>query len=104
ITGVFMTPLKTFSVFGEKVEVLVNGAMTQGASAVIVQTNGPGGGPPPHSHTNEDETFMVLEGEFELVVNGEPRPAPLGGAIFAPRGSIHTFRNVGSGPGRFLIF
>jgi uncharacterized cupin superfamily protein len=26
-----------------------------------------GGGPPPHIHRNEDETFYVLEGEVEFL-------------------------------------
>jgi uncharacterized cupin superfamily protein len=27
----------------------------------------PDGGPPPHIHRNEDETFYVLEGEVEFL-------------------------------------
>jgi uncharacterized cupin superfamily protein len=28
----------------------------------------PGGGPPPHIHANEDESFYVLDGTFDILV------------------------------------
>lgn len=99
-----MKPVKTFNVFGEPVDVLVNGAMTSGASTSLIQTTPPGGGPPPHSHRNEDETFTVLEGDFELLMNGQWLKMPVGEVAFARRGSIHAFRNVGTTVGKMLIF
>src|SRR5438046_7615589 len=33
----------------------------------------PGGGPPPHYHSNEDETFHVLEGRFAFLADGQWR-------------------------------
>ncbi len=99
-----MTPVKSFTVFGEAVEVLVNGSMTGGASAVILLTNAPGGGPPPHKHREEDETFVVLEGDFEILVEGQWHPIVKGEPIFAPRGFVHTFRNSGSTTGKLCVF
>ncbi len=61
-----MPVLKSFKVFGEPVEILVDGAATGGRVAVVTQVSPPGGGPPPHLHTREDETFTVLEGEYEM--------------------------------------
>ena len=66
-----MSPVKTFKVFGEPVEVLVSGEMTNGRSTTLTQVSPSGGGPPPHSHRNEDETFYVLKGTMTLEV-GEP--------------------------------
>ena len=65
-----MAPIKSFVVFGDSVDVIVDGSMSGGSSAVIRQYHMPGDGPPPHMHTREDETFLVLEGDFELLVEG----------------------------------
>jgi quercetin dioxygenase-like cupin family protein len=95
---------KSFKVFGEPVEVLVPGELTCGASTTMVQTSPPGGGAPPHSHQHEDETFYVLEGEYEFLQGGEWQPARAGRAVYASRGSVHTFRNRGATTGRMMVF
>jgi quercetin dioxygenase-like cupin family protein len=99
-----MKPLKSLTIFGETVEILVDGTMTGGTSATIIQHTAPGGGPPPHSHTFEDETFTVLEGEFELLSEGKWHKVPVGEVFFAPRGGVHTFRNAGTTMGRIAVF
>jgi quercetin dioxygenase-like cupin family protein len=99
-----LSPIKSFKVFGEPVEVLVDGDMTDGLSATLLQTSPPGGGPPPHSHQNEDETFFLLEGEFEFFENGKWSRMSTGQAVYAPRGAVHTFRNAGATVGRMLVF
>jgi quercetin dioxygenase-like cupin family protein len=99
-----VNPSKTFRVFGEPVEILIPGEMTGGRSTTLTQVSPPGGGPPPHSHTNEDETFFVLEGEYEFLEDGEWRRGQPARAIQAMRGSVHTFRNVGTTPGKMLVF
>ena len=99
-----MKPVKTFNVLGERVDVITCGEMTNGASTLVIQTTSPGGGPPPHKHTREDETFTVLEGDFEVLDSGQWRSVPKGEFLFAPRGSIHTFRNVGTTDGRMAVF
>src|SRR5580698_5339820 len=103
-SGACMTPVKSFIVFGDSVDVIVDGSMSGGSSAVICQHNLPGDGPPPHMHTREDETFLVLEGDFELLVEGQWESMPRGEPIFAPRGHVHTFRNSGSTTGRLCVF
>jgi quercetin dioxygenase-like cupin family protein len=99
-----MPAIKSFAVFGETVEILTTGEMTGGFSATLTQISPPGGGPPPHLHQREDETFYVVEGEYEFLENGQWRAVAQGEAVFARRGSVHTFRNVGSAPGKMLIF
>jgi quercetin dioxygenase-like cupin family protein len=88
-----MPPLKSFIVFGERIDVLINAAMSNGASATIVQHVPAGGGPPPHSHAKEDETFTVLEGDFEVFRDGQWHPLAKGEVAYGPRGGVHTFRN-----------
>ena len=46
---------------------------------------------------------MVQEGEMSFLVDGEWQPAGAGSVVFAPRGSVHTFRNVGETPSRMLV-
>jgi quercetin dioxygenase-like cupin family protein len=99
-----MQPVKSFKVFGQPNDLLVDSAMSQGTATVLIQTTDPGGGPPPHMHTREDETFTVLEGEFEILSEGKWSKIAVGDVVFAPRGHIHTFRNIGSTPGKLLIF
>jgi quercetin dioxygenase-like cupin family protein len=98
-----MKPLKSFPLFVETIHILVDKQMSEGASTVIVTDVPPGGGPPPHTHTHEDEIFTALEGQFELLIEGQWIPAPVGVPMFGPRGGCHTFRNSGSTPGRLQI-
>lgn len=60
-------------------------------------------GPPPHIHEREDEAFFVLDGTFDILCGDQTIRASAGEHVFGPRGVVHTFRNVGSGPGRVLI-
>lgn len=99
-----MNPVKTFKVFGEPVEVLVSGEMTADLSTTITQTSPPGGGPPPHSHTREDEAFFVPEGDYELLQDGGWNKVLPGRAILAKRGGAPTFRNAGTTTGKMLVF
>ena len=94
---------KMVVVLGEKIEVVVPGEATNGASTMLVQTSPPGGGPPPHRHAKEDEYFSVLEGKFELLIEGEWTPVLKGETVFAPRNHWHTFRNAGETDGRIQI-
>lgn len=94
-----MSPASTLIIFGEPVEILVSGQMTSGRSTTLLQTSPPGGGPPPHMHRNEDETFFVLEGDYEFLANGAWIKAAPGQAVQGMRGSFHTFRNAGTAPG-----
>lgn len=98
-----MKPLKSFALFVETIHVMVDKTMTDGASTVIVTDVPPGGGPPPHTHTMEDEIFTALEGEFELLIEGQWVPAPVGQPMFGPRGGCHTFRNSGKTAGRLQV-
>jgi quercetin dioxygenase-like cupin family protein len=53
----------------------------------------PGGGPPPHTHSGEDETFYLLEGEIEFLLGEARITAGPGDFVNVPRGTVHCFRN-----------
>lgn len=99
-----MAAERSFMVLGEQIEILVSGKTTGGTSATFTEVTPPGGGPPPHTHQNEDETFFVLEGEFEFTENGTTLTRRAGESFHAKRGGLHAFRNSGSSDGKLLIF
>jgi len=63
----------------------------------------PGGGPPPHVHSREEEGFYVLEGEITLVVGDERLIASAGMFANMPVGTPHSFKNESGKPARMLI-
>jgi uncharacterized cupin superfamily protein len=97
-----MKPVKTFPVFGETVEILVTSESTNHSFCMLVQTSPPGGGPPPHTHTFEDEIFSVMEGEYELFDGTQWTKMTPGEHVHTLRQKPHTFRNCGSTEGKML--
>jgi mannose-6-phosphate isomerase-like protein (cupin superfamily) len=49
--------------------------------------------PPPHVHRDGVEEYEVLEGSFEVVIDGVWRPLGAGDRATVPVGALHTFRN-----------
>jgi len=92
-----------YSIVGDRYVFLATGAETSGACFVFEAWVPPGGGPPPHVHTREDELFYVVEGEFEFRAGGETVRRTAGGSVFGRRGVPHAFANVGATPGKLII-
>jgi len=46
----------------------------------------------PHWH-DEEETFLILSGSGEMIVDGEARAVTKGDVIYLPRCSTHTLKN-----------
>jgi quercetin dioxygenase-like cupin family protein len=104
-----MNPIPISSDEGKKVNILgipmtirVQGLDTGGVLSVVESHDLPGGGPPPHIHHREDETFQVLEGEYEFTCGGKTFTAQKGTTLFAPRGIPHHYRYAGKTPGRLM--
>ncbi len=53
--------------------------------------------PPPHVHRQQVEEYEVLEGQFDVVVDGAWRTLGPGERASVPVGSLHTFRNRSGG-------
>jgi mannose-6-phosphate isomerase-like protein (cupin superfamily) len=49
--------------------------------------------PPPHVHPRQVEEYEVIEGRFDVVVDGEWRTLGPGESASVPIGALHTFRN-----------
>lgn len=62
----------------------------------------PGEGPDPHIHDELAESFFVIEGTFEFRIGDRTVRAEPGAFLYAPRGVVHGFRNVGTTVARLL--
>ena len=82
---------------------LVTGEESGGAYFAMEALVPTGGGPPPHIHRNEDETFYVLEGEVTFRLGDETVVAGPGDFVNVPRNTVHCFRNDGSEPARIIL-
>jgi quercetin dioxygenase-like cupin family protein len=62
------------------------------------ETDGAG----PHFHREHVDSFYVIEGELELMVDGETLFAHDGDLVHAPPGVVHAFKNSSSARVRLL--
>jgi len=90
-------------IVGDTMTLKATGESTGGSLALLEILTVPGGGPPPHIHTREDEFWYVLEGTFEIRIGDEVHTLGSGGFAYAPRGTVHNFRNTAETPGRVLV-
>jgi mannose-6-phosphate isomerase-like protein (cupin superfamily) len=86
----------------DRATIKATGADTGGAYALVELVVPPQAGPPPHLHRREDEGFFILEGDFEFLAGDHTLRATAGDFVYGPRNIVHTFKNVGSTPGRIL--
>jgi quercetin dioxygenase-like cupin family protein len=89
-------------VLGSDLTIRVSSRDTNGAFAVFEGYIPQLEGPPLHRHPDHDESFYIVEGEFRFEVDGQDIYASAGASVVAPRGSSHTFQNVGAGRGRLV--
>ena len=59
-------------------------------------------GPDPHAHDDHVDSFYVLEGEAEFLLDGETVRLGTGSFVAAPIGVTHTFSNPGPRRARLL--
>ena len=77
-------------------------AETGNRCTIVEIKTAPGAGAPPNHHAGEDESFYVLEGEFEFFLNGETKNVSIGDFVKVPDGAVHAFTCIGQSPGRLL--
>jgi quercetin dioxygenase-like cupin family protein len=93
---------RKLNVLGHVVNVMLTSAETQGASFVFEAVSPAGLAVPPHIHEHEDEYGYIIEGVYEVFLDGETFEATSGAVIHCPRHSAHGFRNIGSTSGRMI--
>ena len=91
-------------VFGAMLTLKATSIETDGLFSLVEGVFQPGGfAPLPHIHVDREESFYVLDGEFDFrvgadVIRGEP-----GAFLHVPRGTFHGFANAGGIPARLLF-
>lgn len=75
-----------------------------GALCIVDARVWPGGGPPPHVHAREDETFHVLEGHVDFHTADGVRRAGPGTIVHLPAGVPHRFTNATDRTARTLFW
>jgi mannose-6-phosphate isomerase-like protein (cupin superfamily) len=86
-------------------------AAEDGGSFVLAEWSAPacalGGAPqlvaPLHVHDADDEAWYVVEGTLAFRLGDDEVVAPRGSAVFAPKGTPHTFWNPAAEPARYLL-
>jgi quercetin dioxygenase-like cupin family protein len=94
---------RTIAVVGDVYRFLATSEDTDGKYAMWEAIVPPGGGPPPHIHSREEECFYILEGEITFQINNQRLVATAGMFANMPVGSLHSFKNESGKPAKMLI-
>jgi quercetin dioxygenase-like cupin family protein len=88
---------------GELLTYKIPSQHTGGAYALFEVTTQPGSGPPPHVQHREDESFYVLGGQYEFLLEGSALRAGPGSLLYVPKGIMHVHKNIGEGVAKMLV-
>ena len=94
---------RTIAVVGDVYRFLATGEDTNGKYALWEAIVPPGGGPPPHVHSREEEGFYILEGEITFQIGDGRVVATAGMFANMPVGTPHSFKNESTLPAKMLI-
>jgi mannose-6-phosphate isomerase-like protein (cupin superfamily) len=72
----------------------VSSSQSGGGLCIFDTVRSERGGPPLHIHADQDEWFLVTEGEFDIRVDDETFHLGPGDSVFGPRGLPHAFANT----------
>ncbi len=87
---------------GEQIALRIDSRETGGRLGMGEAIVQPMVGPPLHIHHDADEIIYVLEGTVDFELDGQRMRTGPGGFVLIPRGTPHTFRNLGALPARLL--
>ena len=94
---------RTVAVVGDVYRFLATSEDTNGKYALWEAIVPPGGGPPAHVYSREEEGFYILEGEITVQVGDKRIVASAGMFANMPVGTPHSFKNESSRPAKMLI-
>lgn len=98
-----VTDTQSVEWLGTHYEIILSKEASGGAMSIVRAEAPPDSGPPLHVHHDADETFVMLSGKSEFILNGKRSTVGKGETVFVPRGAEHTFRVVGDEPSRHLV-
>jgi quercetin dioxygenase-like cupin family protein len=88
---------------GVRTEVHLIARDTGGAFCLFLDEPPYGWSLPAHRHANEAETIHIVDGEFEMTIDGASQRLVAGSTIHIPKGVFHSGANVGDAAGRRLV-
>ncbi len=94
---------RTIAVVGDVYRFMATSEDTNGKYAMWEAIVPPGGGPPPHVHSREEESFYILEGEITFQIGEDRVVATAGTFANMPVGTPHSFKNESSQAAKMLI-
>lgn len=96
-------PGQTVHLFGNLLTFIVRGADTGMRFSMVEAYTAPAAGSAPHLHRDDEESFYVLEGTYQIVRGKERLTCGPGTFTHVPKGVPHAFTNIGDGPARMII-
>ena len=93
---------KSFDFHGAKFTIKVLTSETNGSYTVLDIIHPPKLGPALHIHPKGSETFYIVEGSYEFILDGNSIMGKPGDVIFVPKGVPHRFV-VGEKRGHALV-
>lgn len=88
---------------GERFTIRTSVKQTTGLYTMIEVTAESRNGVPVHTHANEEEHFIVLEGSVHLTNGDQNLTLSAGDSATVKRGTAHAWCNLSDGPARMLI-
>lgn len=88
---------------GTQIRILVPAAALEGSLSIFEDRNEPGVGPPLHVHYDAEEIFNIVDGQYLFQCGTARMEASPGDCLVVPRGTPHTYLNVGTHTGRLLV-
>jgi quercetin dioxygenase-like cupin family protein len=88
---------------GVRTEIHLDGEETGGSFCLLVDEPPTGWALPTHLHSEESETIHIVEGEFEMITDGERSILGPGDTAHVPVGIEHSGANLGASPGRRIV-
>jgi quercetin dioxygenase-like cupin family protein len=82
---------KPFDFHGAKFTIKVLTSETNGSYTILDVIHPPSLGPALHIHPKGSETFYIVEGDYEFILEGKSVTGKPGDVIFVPKGSPHRF-------------
>jgi quercetin dioxygenase-like cupin family protein len=88
---------------GVRTEIHLAAEDTGGAFCLLVDDPPAGWSLPPHRHVDHSETIHIVEGDFDIEVEGERQRLSAGQTIHIPQGAVHSGGNIGGEIGRRVV-
>lgn len=93
---------EAISVLGTKVRFLLEAARTDNTFSLMEVELPKDQGPPPHDHP-WDEAYYIIDGDVWFLVDDKEMVVSTGDFVYAPGGTLHSFRGAGETPARVLV-